>query len=105
MDFAELLAQLQNPGEDGLSPTIYDDLSAAYTNDTSTRDAKIEVQGNDLAAAQAEILALKAMNYDLLMAAGIDNSADTVDDETETDSDSESDDIGDDDDFFEKKDD
>lgn len=104
-DFAELLAALQNPGEEGLSPTIYDDLSAAYTNDTSTRDAKIEVQGNDLAAAQAEILALKAMNYDLLMAAGIDNSADTGDDETETDSDSESDDIGDDDDFFEKKED
>lgn len=107
MDFSELLALLQNPGEDGLSPTIYDDLSAAYTNDMSTRDAKIEVQGTDLAAAQAEILALKAMNYDLLMAAGIDNSGESGDDETETetDSDSESDDIGDDDDFFEKKDD
>jgi len=107
MDFAELLAQLQNPGEDGLSPTIYDDLSAAYTNDTSTRDAKIEVQGTDLAAAQAEILALKAMNYDLLMAAGIDNSSDSGDDNSETDSESDddSDEIGDDDDFFEKKDD
>ena len=107
MDFAELLAQLQNPGDEGLSPTIYDDLSAAYTNDTSTRDAKIEVQGADLAAAQAEILALKAMNYDLLMAAGIDNSADSGEDNSddETDSDSDSDDIGDDDDFFAKKDD
>jgi hypothetical protein len=107
MDFAELMAQLMNPGEEGLSPTIYDDLSAAYTNDTSTRDAKIEVQGNDLAAAQAEILALKAMNYDLLMVAGIDNAPDSVDDDSDTDSDSDSDsdDVGDDDDFFEKKDD
>lgn len=106
MDFAELLAQLQNPGEDGLSPTIYDDLSAAYTNDTSTRDAKIEVQGSDLAAAQAEILALKAMNYDLLMAAGIDNSGDTGEnEESESESESDPDDVGDDDDFFEKKDD
>jgi len=106
MDFAELLAQLQNPGDEGLSPTIYDDLSAAYTNDTSTRDAKIEVQGADLAAAQAEILALKAMNYDLLMAAGIDNSPESGENESESESEDESDDeIGDDDDFFEKKDD
>ena len=107
MDFAELLALLQNPGEDGLPPTIYDDLSGAYTNDMSTRDAKIQVTSDDLAAAQAEILALKAMNYDLLMAAGIDNSGDTGEDvtEDETDSDSDSDEIGDDDDFFEKKDD
>jgi hypothetical protein len=104
MDFAQLLAMLQNPGEDPYEGNIYDDLSASYTEATSTRDAKIEVQGSDLAAAQAEILALKAVNYDLLMAAGIDNSGESGENESESESESDTDDeIGDDDDFFEKK--
>lgn len=107
MEFLELLASLQNPGEDGPSPTIYDDLSASYTDATSTRDAKIQVQGGDLEAAQAEILSLKAMNYDLLIAAGIDNSSDSGDNESEDNSDNDSkdnsDDVGDYEDFFEKK--
>lgn len=103
MDFAELLAQLQNPGEDGLSPTIYDDLSATYTNDMSTRDARIQVTDEQLAAVQAELLAVKAVNYDLLMAAGIDNGNES--EESENEPENEDDEIGDDDDFFEKKDD
>ena len=105
MEFAELIEALRNPGEDGIPATIYDDLSASYTDATSTRDAKIQVTETDLAAAQAEILQLKAMNYDLLIAAGVDNSENSGENESENSSDESEDEIGDDDDFFEKKDD
>jgi len=104
LDFEQLVAMLRNPGEDGIPETIYDDLSASYTDATSTRDAKITTSGEELAAAQAEILRLKSHNYDLLMATGIDNSDDSGEDDSNDDS-SDPDDIGDDEDFFEKKED
>lgn len=82
MDFKELLALLISPPEEGNSETIYDDLGAAYDNDVSTRDATIsghaatiaerdsaaETSAAAYAALEAENVALKAANYDLLMA-------------------------------------
>lgn len=68
MDFAELLAMLQSPPEDGLPDTIYDDLNTAYTNDLSIRDAKVNEHGERLQAANEEIARLKSANYDLLIA-------------------------------------
>lgn len=83
MDFKELLALLISPPEEGNSETIYDDLGAAYDNDVSTRDATIsghaatiaerdsaaEASAAAYAALEAENVALKAMNFDLLMGA------------------------------------
>ena len=104
MDFAELMAMLTNPGEDGIPETIYDDLSASYTEATSTRDAKIQDTSGELEAALAEIVRVKAMNYDLLIAAGVADSDDSG--ENEADDDSENNDgseTDDDSDFFETK--
>lgn len=105
MDFEQLIAMLRNPGDDGIPETIYDDLSASYTDATSTRDAKISETSSAVEELTAELLRVKAMNYDLLIAAGVDNSDESGDDESNSDSDSDSDEIGDDDDFFEKKED
>lgn len=102
MDFNELLQSLINPGEDGPSPTIYDDLSAAYTNDTSTRDAKIETSMQELEALKLELLAAKAANWDLMQSIpSVENTEDNGDNGGEPDESEESDDIGDDEDFFE----
>lgn len=65
MAFNDNLERLRNPGEDGLPETIYDDLLADYTHDTSTRDAKIAELSESHAASLAEVERLKAANYDL----------------------------------------
>jgi hypothetical protein len=108
-DFAELLNSLINPGEDGPSPTIYDDLSASYTEATSTRDAKIQVTEESLAQLQAELLQAKAANWDLLQSipsgdSGEGDEGGESDGDSDNDGDSDADNIGDDDDFFEDKD-
>lgn len=104
-DFQELLNSLINPGEDGPSPTIYDDLSAAYTADTSTRDAKIQVSEETVAQLQAELLAAKAANWDLLQQIPTNDPGTGDTDNGDDGGDGDSDDnIGDDDDFFEDKD-
>jgi hypothetical protein len=106
MEFQDLLASLINPGEDGPSPTIYDDLSASYTEATSTRDAKIQVSDEQVAALQAELLAAKAANWDLMqLIPSVDNAGDTGDNGDNADESDESDDVGDEDDFFESDDD
>ena len=82
--FQELLALLQNPGEDGTLPdTIYDDLTAVYSdvhNRAEGADAKVaEYDGRiseydaKIQEYESEISRLKAMNYDLLMASGVES--------------------------------
>ena len=104
-DFNELLQSLINPGEDGASPTIYDDLSASYTEATSTRDAKITTLSTDFEALQLELLAAKAANWDLMQL--IPQSGEVAD-SSETGDDGENPDdneVSEDDDFFEDEDD
>ena len=76
MTFEEMMEQYRNPGENGLPETFADDLAAAHINDLSIRDAAVQERENQLAARQAEIeardkevLRLKAINYDLMVAA------------------------------------
>lgn len=68
-DIEELLAQLQNPGEDGVPDTIYDDIRAAHTGaleaTQSTAQAKIEELQAAHEATLAEVNRLKAANWDL----------------------------------------
>jgi hypothetical protein len=68
-DIEELLGQLQNPGDDGVPDTIYDDIRAAHTGaleaTQSTAQAKIDELVAAHEATQAEVNRLKAANWDL----------------------------------------
>ena len=68
-DIESLLAQLQNPGEDGVPNTIYDDIRAAHTGaleeTQSTAQAKIDELAQAHEATVAEVNRLKAANWDL----------------------------------------
>lgn len=93
MDFATLLDSLRNPGDDGPNETIYDDITAAYSavsERADSGDARIAEMTAANDALKAEIAALKARNYDLLMAvdAGSNDSvSDSGDDSADEDDD------------------
>lgn len=95
-EFLALLESLRNPGEDGPSDSIYDDLSSTYTNDLSTRDAKVEQLTGRIAELESELSRVKIHNYDLLTAMPAESEEsdgeDSGESETETDSDNISDD-------------
>ena len=83
MDFEGLLQSLINPGEEGPSETIYDDLRAAYNTVKDKADSN--------SALSKTVDGLKSKNYDLLEAigAGGDNAGD---DESHGDDTSDADD-------------
>lgn len=66
MTFEELIASLQNPGEEGASPTIYDDLTASYNDLATGAEAKLALVTAELAAANEKLTAVMAHNYELL---------------------------------------
>jgi hypothetical protein len=84
--FDELLAAMKEPGEDGLPETIYDDLSSEYALLSENSGAKVAELESMLQEKESEISRLKAMNYDLLVAAPaneepVDEGSDDTDDE------------------------
>jgi hypothetical protein len=91
MTFDDLMALLRDPGEDGLPETIYDDLSSSYNSVVESGAAALSEQSatNDAATAElvAEIARLKALNFDLLMAAGTEHTE--TSEETKSESDDE----------------
>jgi hypothetical protein len=101
MDFEAILASILNPGEDGVSPTAYDDLSASYTEATSTRDAKISTSESRVAELELELLKAKSANWDLMQALPVADSEESDDNEEDTNSDEDSDSDDPDSDFFE----
>jgi hypothetical protein len=84
--FEELLAQLREPGEDGIAPSIYDDLSGAYTSLQQGSEARLAAEQAERERLASENSSLKAANYDLLMA----TSASVSDTHVEEQDDSES---------------
>lgn len=88
--FHDLLGSLREPGEDGVDPSIYDDLTFEYDAMESGGVAKVAELTDAIASRDAEIGALKAQNYDLLMAVGVG------DDESQNDSNDDSSDEPDD---------
>jgi hypothetical protein len=81
MDFEGLLQSLINPGEEGPSETIYDDLRAAYNavkDKADSAGAKISELTDSNSALSKTVDGLKSKNYDLLEAigAGGDNAGD-----------------------------
>ena len=68
-ELEELLNQLQNPGDDGVPDTIYDDIRATHNgaleSTQSTAQAKIDELNAAYEASVAENSRLKAANWDL----------------------------------------
>ena len=74
--FEELMEQFRNPGAEGIPENFAEELQKTYTDDLSVRDAAVEARKAEiverdelLAAREAEVTRLKAVNYDLLVAA------------------------------------
>ena len=69
MDFTELVALLREPGEREVPGTIYDDLNNAYNTAVEGGSARVVQVETANAELLAEVARLKALNFDLLMAA------------------------------------
>lgn len=74
--FEELMEKFRNPGETGIPENFADELTAAYQNDLSVRDAAVKEREAKLAefdkereAHADEVRKLKATNYDLMVSA------------------------------------
>ena len=91
--FTDLLASL-GVAEDGISTaypeTFTADITAAYDEDMSIPAAKIAVLESELAAANDEILTLKAHNYELLIQSPVDGDENEIESDV-TDGDDEND--------------
>lgn len=74
MEFAEMIAQLRAPGDDGVPDTIYDDLSSSYQLAIDGGMASVAERDATIADLSAQVASLKALNFDLLMAAGAENT-------------------------------
>ena len=110
MDFEALINAVQNPGEGGVPPTIYDDIRATYQgvqDQFSSAQAKIGelTESNNTLADQLN--AMKAANYDLLTQVNAQSAPEKNEDNGDGDSDNSDDDEDDGgiDAFFEKRDD
>lgn len=87
MDFNELIALMREPGDREIPGTIYDDLTLAHTTALDGAGEKVALAEAANAELLAEVSRLKALNFDLLMAASGDTPpADETDTTTETDS-------------------
>jgi len=74
--FDELMNEFRTPPEGGMRPELVQEISDAYLNDISIRDAAVQEREAALSAKELEIAErdkevtrLKAVNYDLLVAA------------------------------------
>lgn len=109
MDFEALINAVQNPGEGGVPPTIYDDIRATYQgvqDQFSSAQAKIgELTESNMTLAD-QLNAMKAANYDLLTQVNAQSAPEKSEDNEDGDSDdSDEEDDGGIDAFFEKRDD
>ena len=69
MDFEALLGLLQDPGDQVVPPTIYDDIRSMYTglsDNFSSAQAKIGELTDANSTLTEQLNAMKAANYDLL---------------------------------------
>jgi hypothetical protein len=74
--FEEIMEQYRNPGENGVPDNFADEIQSAYREEIGLREAAIADRDQKLADAEkaraerdAEVTRLKAVNYDLLVAA------------------------------------
>ena len=74
--FEELMDEFRTPPEGGLRPELVEEIAAAYQDDISIRDAAVNerqaliaTRELEIAERDKEVTRLKAINYDLLVAA------------------------------------
>lgn len=74
--FAELMEQFRNPGDAGIPETFETDLTETFEHELSVRDAAISERDQKILDAEkakqeadAEVTRVKAVNYDLMVAA------------------------------------
>lgn len=65
-DFNELVNRLRNPGDEELPDTIYDDLTATYTDAFEGWNSTVSEKDSTIESLQSEVSRLKSSNYDLL---------------------------------------
>lgn len=112
MDFEALVNAVQNPGEGGVPPTIYDDIRATYQgiqDQFSSAQAKIGELTESNSTLAEQLNAMKAANYDLLTQVNAQSAPEKSESgDSSADSDEGSEDDKDDggiDAFFNKRDD
>ena len=110
MDFEALINAVQNPGEGGVPPTIYDDIRATYQgvqDQFSSAQAKIGELTESNTTLAEQLNAMKAANYDLLTQVNAQSAPEKNEDSGDSDSDDSDDDEDDGgiDAFFERRDD
>lgn len=111
MDFEALINAVQNPGEGGVPPTIYDDIRATYQgvqDQFSSAQAKIGELTESNTTLAEQLNAMKAANYDLLTQVNAQSAPEKTESEASSDSDEDGEDEEDDggiDAFFNKRDD
>lgn len=66
----ELLALAKNPGEAGIPDTIYDDMEFAYQDMVAAAAQERDGATAKIQELEGQLSALKAHNYELLMASG-----------------------------------
>ena len=111
MDFEALINAVQNPGEGGDPPTIYDDIRATYQgvqDQFSSAQAKIGELTESNTTLAEQLNAMKAANYDLLTQVNAQSAPEKSEPESSSDSGEDGEDDEDDggiDAFFSKRDD
>ena len=109
MDFEALINAVQNPGEGGVPPTIYDDIRATYQgvqDQFSSAQAKIGELTESNTTLAEQLNAMKAANYDLLTQVNAQSAPEKADDsDSSGEGEPEDEDDGGIDAFFEKRDD
>lgn len=83
MGFSEILQSLQNPGDDGVPDTIYDDLTAEYNSVVEGGAASAAEHESVVSQLTDEIGRLKALNFDLLVSAGVNDAPETPSDDSD----------------------
>ena len=81
MGFQELIDSLKSPGEDGPSPSIYDDLTNEYNTAVEGGRAKLDEMSVALEKSNGEVARLKALNFDLLTATPVPPPDETPEEE------------------------
>lgn len=82
--FEELLAQLREPGDDGVAPSIYDELNGAYTSLQQGSEARLASEQAERERLANENSSLKAANYDLLMATSANSTVTHVEEQDDS---------------------
>jgi hypothetical protein len=78
--FHEIVEAIKNPSEEGIDPSIYDDLTAEYASTFESYTESVRARDDRIAELESKVGTLKSQNFDLLMK--VDTGASTPEDQT-----------------------